>query len=289
MIAFRGVLPPETFNRYAPVASGLLVLGIGTWLLVGQLRARRTATRTVAHAHGADHDHDHGSEHDHAADHDHAVEASHDDTVDDDAAHEAAAMHSHGGVRHSHLPPPGSTVTWRSLFVLGLAGGIIPSTNALIILLATIATGRAVYGLVLVIAFGLGMALVLGGVGLSLVFARDRVDRLPSRSSFGRAAGYVPVMAGMLVLGLGVYLTTQAIGVAPDPLTGPARATGLPTASFDQLASRHSPGRSRTARRPHPRRTSLIDLFESCNRCGVWAAAPRLRRTRSGPSRSRRR
>ena len=124
-------------------------------------------------------------------------------------------MHSHGGVRHSHLPPPGSTVTWRSLFVLGLAGGIIPSTNALIILLATIATGRAVYGLVLVIAFGLGMALVLGGVGLSLVFARDRVDRLPSRSSLGRAAGYVPVMAGMLVFGLGVYLTTQAIGLAP--------------------------------------------------------------------------
>ena len=44
VIAFRGVLPPETFNRYAPVASGLLVLGIGTWLLVGQLRARRTAS-----------------------------------------------------------------------------------------------------------------------------------------------------------------------------------------------------------------------------------------------------
>ena len=216
VIAFRGVLPPETFNRYAPVASGLLVLGIGAWLLVGQLRARRTASRTIAHAHGADHDH--GPEHDHtaehAADHHHDIDAGHDHAVVDDAAPESG-MHSHGGVRHSHLPPPGSTVTWRSLFVLGLAGGIIPSTNALIILLATIATGRAVYGLVLVIAFGLGMALVLGGVGLSLVFARDRVDRLPSRSSLGRAAGYVPVMAGMLVFGLGVYLTTQAIGVAP--------------------------------------------------------------------------
>jgi ABC-type nickel/cobalt efflux system permease component RcnA len=106
-------------------------------------------------------------------------------------------------------------VSWRSLFVLGLAGGIIPSTNALIILLATIATGRAVYGLALVVAFGLGMAVVLGGVGLGLVFARDRLDRMPSRSSLGRAASHAPVVAGVLVFGLGIYLTSQAVGVAP--------------------------------------------------------------------------
>ena len=125
-------------------------------------------------------------------------------------------MHSHGGITHSHLPPAGSSVSWRSLFVLGLAGGIIPSTNALIILLATIATGRAVYGLILVVAFGLGMAVVLGGVGLGLVLARGRMDRLPASSSLGRVAPYAPIMAGVLVLSLGIYLTTQAVGVAPS-------------------------------------------------------------------------
>ena len=124
-------------------------------------------------------------------------------------------MHSHGGVRHSHLPPAGSGLGWRSLFVLGLAGGIIPSTNALIILLATIATGRAAYGLVLVVAFGLGMAVVLGGVGLGLVLARDRLDRLPSRSSLGRVATYAPMAAGVVVFALGIYLTTQAVAAAP--------------------------------------------------------------------------
>ena len=123
-------------------------------------------------------------------------------------------MHSHGGIRHSHLPAE-SALGWRSLFVLGLAGGVIPSTNALIILLATIATGRAAYGLVLVVAFGLGMAVVLGGVGLGLVLARDRLDRLPSRSSLGRVAAYAPMAAGVLVFALGIYLTTQAVGVAP--------------------------------------------------------------------------
>ena len=99
--------------------------------------------------------------------------------------------------------------------MLGLAGGIIPSTNALIILLATIATGRAAYGLVLVVAFGLGMAVVLGGVGLGLVLARDRLDGLPSSSRLGRVAPYAPLMAGFVVFALGLFLTSQAIGVAP--------------------------------------------------------------------------
>jgi nickel/cobalt transporter (NicO) family protein len=201
VVALRGVLPPETFNRWAPIASGILVLGIGTWLLAGQLRARRVRPAPVDHgqAHHGPHIHD-GIDHDHA---------------NDGTELAADRSHTHDGVTHGHLPADGSRLTWRSLFVLGLAGGIIPSTNALIILLATIATGRAAYGLVLVVAFGLGMAVVLGGVGLGLVLARDRLDGLPSSSRLGRLAPYAPLMAGFVVFGLGLYLTSQAIGVAP--------------------------------------------------------------------------
>ena len=200
VLGFRDVISPETFNRIAPVASGLLVLAIGGWLVVSQLRARRWHSTA-----GAQHDHQHASDHSHAHDGAHAAERAPDE-----------GMHSHGGSHHSHLPARGGTVGWRNLFILGLAGGIIPSTNALIILLSTIATGRAVYGLVLVVAFGLGMAFVLGGVGLTLVFARERVDRLPSRSSLGRFGPYAPLMAGMIVLSLGVYLTGAAIGAGPS-------------------------------------------------------------------------
>ncbi len=203
VVALRGVLPPETFNRWAPVASGILVLGIGAWLLGGQLRARR-----ARHAAG-DHDDRQDGVHVHVH-----------DTDDHEHAHDEAELapdgsHAHGGITHSHLPADGSRLTWRSLFVLGLAGGIIPSTNALIILLATIATGRAAYGLVLVVAFGLGMAVVLGGVGLGLVLARDRLDGLPSSSRLGRVAPHAPLMAGFVVFALGLFLTSQAIGVAP--------------------------------------------------------------------------
>ena len=120
--------------------------------------------------------------------------------------------HRHGGIEHTHLPADRRTVTWRGLFALGLAGGIIPSTNALIILLGTIVAGRPAFGVVLVVAFGLGMALVLGGVGAAMVIARGRLERLPSSSALGRATAHAPLVASVAVLGFGLWLTVQAIG-----------------------------------------------------------------------------
>ena len=106
---------------------------------------------------------------------------------------------------------PGSTITWRSLFALGLAGGLIPSTSALLNLLGSIAAGRPVFGFVLVVAFGVGMAAVMSGVGLALVAAQGRLDRLPAARGIARFRATVPLAAAMVVLGFGLYLTAQAI------------------------------------------------------------------------------
>ena len=124
-------------------------------------------------------------------------------------------VHSHGGRAHSHLPPADRTRSGRGLFVLGLAGGLIPSTSALLILLGSIATGRPAFGLVLVVAFGLGMAAVMTGVGLVMVVARNRLDRMPSRSTLGRLATAAPLLASVAVLGLGVILTWSAVAGRP--------------------------------------------------------------------------
>ena len=105
--------------------------------------------------------------------------------------------HSHGGVPHSHLPATGPTVTWRSLFVLGLAGGLIPSTSALLILLGAIAGGRPAFGVVLVVAFGLGMAAVMTGVGLALILARGRIDGLAADSIARPAPGVAAARGGL--------------------------------------------------------------------------------------------
>jgi len=182
------VVAPDVVVRVAPLVAAVTTVAIGGWMLASEVRRRRAARVEAteherAHASGATHDH----------------------------GHEHGGEHSHGGVRHRHAPPAGSSVTWRSLFALGLAGGIIPSTNALLILLFAIAAGRPLFGFVLVGAFGLGMAAVMTGVGLALVYARGLVGRLPGRPIGSRLAGLAPLGASVVVLALGVWLTSQAV------------------------------------------------------------------------------
>lgn len=178
------VLPPDRLYPILQVASGGLVIAIGGRLLWSRLRALRRQgaadqQHELAHTHGAEHEH--------------------------------APEHSHGGRAHSHAPAVGTGLSWRSLFALGLSGGLVPSASALILLLGSIATGHVAYGIVLVLAFGIGMALVLGGVGLALVRASRLVDRLPRRWSLGRLAGAVQVATAGLVVILGLVLTSQAL------------------------------------------------------------------------------
>ena len=191
VIGAQGVLSPDLVVRLAPLVAAVTIVAIGGWMLLSELR-RRAAVRVADRAHAAAHES--GAAHDH-----------HDHEQDD-----ASGEHSHGGVRHSHLPAGGS-ITWRSLFVLGLAGGIIPSTNALLILLGTIAAGRPTFGVILVVAFGLGMALVMAGVGLVMILARDRLDLFSGSSPVGRLREWLPLGAACVVLGLGLVLTMQAI------------------------------------------------------------------------------
>ncbi|TMD25662.1 MAG: ABC transporter permease, partial [Chloroflexi bacterium] len=114
--------------------------------------------------------------------------------------------HSHAGVSHRHLPDDGTPLTWRSLFALGLFGGLVPSVNALIILLATLATGRAAYGLVLVVAFGAGMALVLGGIGLGLLYANRWMARSPSSSALGGVLALAPAITSGIIVAVGLLV-----------------------------------------------------------------------------------
>jgi ABC-type nickel/cobalt efflux system permease component RcnA len=242
------ILAPDVVYRITPVIAGGSIIAIGGWMLFNEVRRRRARAAIVVvgagvedHTHsrgGHAHDGAHGHEqvpdgatehgHDHGHGHDHNLDAESDIAHADGVAlvhgvahakdhdhDEVPGEHGHGGVRHSHLPPVGASLSWRGLFVLGLAGGLIPSTSALLILLGSIAAGRPAFGLVLVIAFGLGMAAVMTCVGLAMIVARTRLDRMPSRSSLGRLAAVAPLVASVAVFGLGVVLTWQAVAGRP--------------------------------------------------------------------------
>lgn len=69
--------------------------------------------------------------------------------------------HHHGDGRiHSHLPPgaDGSPITWKSLLALGISGGLLPCPSALVMLLSASALGNVGLGMMLVVAFSLGLA-----------------------------------------------------------------------------------------------------------------------------------
>jgi hypothetical protein len=55
------------------------------------------------------------------------------------------------------------------------------------------------------------MALVMGGIGLAMTLARERLDRVKASTPLGRASAYLPLVASVFVLSFGVFLTIQAV------------------------------------------------------------------------------
>jgi ABC-type nickel/cobalt efflux system permease component RcnA len=202
------VVPPERLYPVLGLVSGLLVLGIGFYLVLGRVRAWQ-AEREEASSHTHGHGHEHPEDHAHGPGHTHAQPSGHD--PDREHRHEDAdGWHSHGLARHTHTPPAGSDLRWRGLFALGLSGGVVPSVSALILLLGSVSLGRPAYGIVLTVAFGAGMAAVLVGVGMAFVYARGLLERLPARTRSARLASLVPTATALVVLVAGGLITIQA-------------------------------------------------------------------------------
>ena len=163
---------PEQLYPWLSCLSGLMVVAIGLNLFINRLR--NTQFHSTAHSH---HTHD---------------------------------EHSHHHHDHSHLPPKTDEAppSWRSLLTLGVSGGIVPCPSALVVLLSAVALGRVGFGLVMVLAFSLGLAGVLTGLGLLLVRTKRLFDHLPSQM---RLVKVLPAVSAFFVALLGVGITTQAL------------------------------------------------------------------------------
>ncbi|NJN19872.1 MAG: hypothetical protein HC822_28370 [Oscillochloris sp.] len=117
------------------------------------------------------------------------------------------ALHSHGFGMHRHEPVD-PAVSWRGLLALGVSGGLLPCPSALILLLGSIAVGRAGLGLLLVLAFSIGLAAVLTLIGVLLVRARSLFERLPID---GRVTRVIPLLSAAVVTVAGIGITLQAV------------------------------------------------------------------------------
>ena len=164
---------PERLYPWLGLASGLMVIGIG----FSVMRSRYKRWRAVS-AEAGDHTHEHSDPHSHA--------------------------HDHG---HGH--PTGL----RGLIGLGVSGGLVPCPSALVVLIAAISQHRVGLGMILIIAFSLGLAATITAVGLAVVWGQRLVRRLqPERRLFGgRLTGAIPALSAGLIVLAGVLISYRAL------------------------------------------------------------------------------
>jgi ABC-type nickel/cobalt efflux system permease component RcnA len=117
--------------------------------------------------------------------------------------------HPHGDA-HSHpvTSGQGTPLTWRSLLALGFSGGLLPCPSALVVMLGAIALDRVGFGLLLVLAFSLGPAGVLTGIGLMLIYAGRHFSRLPVEA---RLLRFVPAASALFIVVAGLGITLRAL------------------------------------------------------------------------------
>jgi len=172
LLATSSTLAGDRVLSYLGIVSGAIVIAVGVGMFV---------RRRKGHSH--DHDHSHG--HDHAHDHD----------------------HGHGHHHHHHHRGDGRL----GLAGIGIAGGLVPSPSAIVVLLAAIGLGRTAFGVVLVLAYGVGMAATLTAVGLALVAAQRRLGRLPKLPAAAqRLSKLAPAGTATLVMVVGAGVAARA-------------------------------------------------------------------------------
>jgi ABC-type nickel/cobalt efflux system permease component RcnA len=142
---------PEDLYPWLNLVSGLLVVGVGAYVLRKNLRRRR---------------------------------------------------HHH---HHHHHP---QQLSWRGLLAMGTAAGLIPCPSALVVLLGAVAQGQIALGMLMIVAFSLGLATTLTGLGLAVVRAGRALSRLNVPA---RVVGALPAVSALLIVGVGVVLTAQAL------------------------------------------------------------------------------
>ncbi len=122
--------------------------------------------------------------------------------------HARAHAHGHDHHHHHHHEDDTAGPSFRSLLTVGISGGLLPCPSALVVLLAAISLHRVAFGLLLIVAFSLGLALSITGIGLVAVaakraFARARFD--------GGVLRALPALSAAVIIVAGVVMTLHAL------------------------------------------------------------------------------
>jgi nickel/cobalt transporter (NicO) family protein len=179
---------PDRLYPWLGVVSGITIAGLGALLLVRRYLGK-DGVSSHHHHHHADHPHDPDDRHHH--------------------------HHGHHGQSHDHRHPhhDGSQqVPLRELLTLGISGGIVPCPAALVVLLSAVSMQRIGFGLLLIVAFSVGLAAVLITIGLLMVYARQFMSRFQVNGRL--TTWWLPLTSSIFIFVFGVALMVQALQTA---------------------------------------------------------------------------
>jgi ABC-type nickel/cobalt efflux system permease component RcnA len=195
---------PERLYPWMGVISGLIIAVLGGYLF---LRRYAGETHTHSHVHTPIHAYPHGHTHAHTHGHSHV----HYDTSHHELVHHHPHPHTHIAPQEHHHEQS-QTVSFRQLLALGVTGGIIPCPAALVVLLSAFALHRVGFGLLLIVAFSVGLAAVLIAIGLAMVYARHLVSRWQGEGPLIRR--WLPMTSAVTITAFGLAIAAQALVAA---------------------------------------------------------------------------
>ncbi len=190
---------PERLYPWLGSISGVIITVLGCRLLL-----QRYAHASHAHSHtdGHVHSHAHGHVHHYAHAHHHTASQAH-ETV----PHDHPPLHE-----EAHPQPAMETISPRALLALGMTGGMVPCPAALVVLLSAMAMHRVGFGLLLIVAFSVGLAGVLIVVGLLMVSARQVLARFQQEGRL--MTRWLPLVSAAVITVFGVGMIVQTLVTA---------------------------------------------------------------------------
>jgi ABC-type nickel/cobalt efflux system permease component RcnA len=203
--------PAEQVYPWLTLATGMVALGLGAGLFASRLRTHRRGL-DPRHGHAHPWDDQQGLAHPHAHGHGHG----HDSEIEPQSSGRGVAVLERTEVPlgQDEFPfvvvpadSPHRPLSGRGLMALAVAGGILPSPTAFVVLTGAISAHRVGYGLALISAFSLGLAAALIGIGLLALRARSMVAaRLRTRWT-----GLIPLGSALVIAGFGVFFAARGL------------------------------------------------------------------------------
>jgi nickel/cobalt exporter len=193
---------PEQLYPWLTLLSGTMVVALGIALLISRLSAHHFLRHLVV---------GHIIPHRHTHDHSHPIDHSHPHPQAESSL-QAFTSRSRES-RHQ-----GAAAPVKTLIVLGLIDGLIPTPSTLVVLLSAISLGKFALGLGLIVAFSVGLAAVLSSISLVTILLKSLLGRFsagrgagsrlsPLANGFARTA---PAIAAVLLIGVGSVVILRA-------------------------------------------------------------------------------